>query len=268
MKTLPTTEKSIPIQLITTKPSNDTPLTINDSSASSSPAAVESPNEDCSSPDSIKTELMLFKPISREPRTSSAENAKIIRVPSIRSTSSTSSNFHSPCSSPFFIPITPNRQSAFSFLKLVQSIETPQPPPQQQQLPPPKTNKRKLSKISSPEKKSKGTLSLKRQKMMTAKIEEDMTAPEKRQLRKNAIEAVPRKLQAEEKTDSVRETRSRKRNSDHQTENTKKAEETKVFKSPQKPANRRNKNSLNVAVDKSIIDNSERRITRSMKTEF
>lgn len=268
VKTLPAAEKSTSTQLVPTKPSNDTPVTINDSSASSSPAAIESPNGDCSSPDSIKTELMLFKPISCEPRTSSAANTKIIRVPSIRSTSSSSSNFQSPRSSPFFIPITSNRQSAFSFVHIIESPQPPPPPAAAPQIQQPKTIKRKSStKIASPEKKSEGTSSSsyvnKRQKKMTAIIEE--VTPEKRQTRKKEIETVQVVASNEEvKTDSVRETRSRKRNSDPQTEN--KAEEINVFKSPQKPAKRRctAKNSLNVvAVDKSPPDDSERRVTRS-----
>lgn len=98
---------------------------------------------------------------------------------------------------------------------------------------------------------------------MTAIIEE--VTQEKRQTRKKEIETVQVVASDEEvKTDSVRETRSRKRNSDPQTEN--KAEEINVFKSPQKPAKRRctAKNSLNVvAVDKSPPDDSERRVTRS-----
>lgn len=75
--------------------------------------------ESCSSNDShdsIQTELMYFKPIDREVRTFS-NDTKILKVPSIRSSTSLSTSLIlSPCSSPFFIPITSQRQSAFSFV--------------------------------------------------------------------------------------------------------------------------------------------------------
>lgn len=63
--------------------------------------------------------MIFFKPISREPRTPSTVKPTIIRVPSMRSNaSSTTIDFpiNSPCPSPFFIPITPKRRSAFSFV--------------------------------------------------------------------------------------------------------------------------------------------------------
>lgn len=217
----------------------DSPITISSRSStpssSSSSSGSESDEEENarSSPDSIKTELMLFKPISREPRTISAP-AKLIRVPSIRSTSSASSVIHSPCPSPFSIPLTPCRQSAFSFVKV--------------QLLPPKTNKRKVSK-SSPEKKSEGS-SPKRQKRGKKIVETVEVAP-KRCTRKSEILA-PVNLK---KTEIIRETRS-KRYSETIVTNP-----VKEFKSPQKKQGKRN----STVVKLTASSLGDRRITRSMK---
>lgn len=117
---------------------------INDHDSSSS----ETPS-DCSSPDSLKTEMIFFKPITREPRTPSSAKPVLLRVPSIRSTaSSTDRLLNSPCPSPFFIPITPRRQSAFSFVAVSEedsrSADT-------QQVIKPRPTKRKNVK-TSPEK--------------------------------------------------------------------------------------------------------------------
>lgn len=230
----------------------DTPQTVSSDSSRSSSSASETQseeegNDDCSSPDSIKTELMLFKPISREPRTKSA-NAKLIRVPSIRSTSSTSSIIHSPCPSPFFIPMTPQRQSAFSFV----SFEPTQHPPKT-------TNKRKSFRNTNADKKSE-EVSTKRQKKVHASV---VVKKQTRTVKNAPIQ--------EEKTDNMRETRSRKRNTN---ESVVKVEEKEVkampeaavkeFKSPLKPAPKRR-----VATRKSEVvvpisnDESDRRITRS-----
>lgn len=81
----------------------------------SSSSESSSSESECSSPDSIQTELMYFKPIAREARTPSSNDTKILRLPSVRSTSS-GSTVQTPCPSPFFIPITSQRQSAFSFV--------------------------------------------------------------------------------------------------------------------------------------------------------
>lgn len=231
---------------IQTQRFGETPVVISDSeeeSDSDSSHANDTPNKsNGSSPDSIKTELMLFRPISREPRTISSI-AKIIRVPSIRSTSSsTSSVVHSPCPSPFFIPITPNRQSAFSFVVHTNDSNDSATPPTLQ----PKTsNKRKGSKILNAEKKSE--TSLKRQKRLDVTEAAIVIVPVKKQTRySTSVKA--EKNKCKEKTENIRETRSRKRNLDQ--------EETKVFKSPQKPAAKRK-------VTVSNVDDSERRITRS-----
>lgn len=90
-------------------------------------SSSESSSSNASSPDSIQTELMFFKPIQREPRTSSLSTTKIIRLPSIRSTSSTST-IQTPCPSPFFIPISTQRQSAFTFVAAPLSDELKKKP--------------------------------------------------------------------------------------------------------------------------------------------
>lgn len=216
----------------------ESPITISSRSTtpSSSSSSSESESSDGgSSPDSIKTELMLFKPISREPRTTSA-NATLIRVPSIRSTSSASSvKVHSPCPSPFFIPLTPCRQSAFTFV-----VQNQSPP-----LPPPKTNKRKYTKLS-PEKKSE--VASKRQK--NSKVAEKSVEVNKRPIRKNIAADIP---SISKKTENIRETRNNKRNS----------EPIKEFKSPQKK--RATRNSFAPKAPVIILDDPLRRVTRSMK---
>lgn len=222
----------------------DSPITISSRSTtpSSSSSSESESEEDRSSPDSIKTELMLFKPITREPRTVSA-NAKLIRVPSIRSTSSTSSVIHSPCPSPFSIPLTPCRQSAFSFVKVKSS--------------PPKTNKRKRSKLS-PENKS-DVAAPKRQKK-EKKTTEKVEVTNKRQTRNSEALAVAANsliLPISKKTEIVRETRS-KRYSEPVV-----AKPAKEFKSPQKKPT---KQRISIAAHPTAAATSDqRRITRSMK---
>jgi hypothetical protein len=97
---------------------------------------------------------MLFKPIVREPRI--ASSTKILRPTSIRSTSS-NSTIHTPSPSPFFIPITSQRQSAFSVV-----IHTNDTIPQKE-IKKPKNVKRKRSNCEN--KKSEKGLSPKRQKV-------------------------------------------------------------------------------------------------------
>lgn len=106
---------------ITSSSGSNTPTTT--ASTSSKPAGSERNREssssetpsECSSPDSLKTELIFFKPIIREPKTPSSAKPVLLRIPSIRSTASSNDNYiNSPCPSPFFIPITPRRESAFS----------------------------------------------------------------------------------------------------------------------------------------------------------
>jgi hypothetical protein len=74
-----------------------------------------------SSPDSIYEDSMqnkVFKPISRELKTPNSSKPPLLRIPSIRTPSSNSPDvLPSLCPSPFFIPITPKRQSAFSVVK-------------------------------------------------------------------------------------------------------------------------------------------------------
>lgn len=191
---------------------------------------------------------MLFKPISKEPRTKSA-NAKLIRVPSIRSTSSTSSVVHSPCPSPFFIPMTPQRHSAFSFVQFEPA-----------QLPPKTTNKRKsFRNAANVEKKSEGA-SPKRQKKDHAPVVKKQT----RTVKNAPLDA---KNEAE-KTDNRRETRSQKRNSNEIVAKVVvvEAEPAKEFKSPLKPApKRRNvvRKSMEVTATALIADDGGRRVTRS-----
>jgi hypothetical protein len=245
------------------KQQSDTPQTVSSDSSrsSSSSSASETQSEgddDCSSPDSIKTELMLFKPISREPRTKSA-NAKLVRVPSIRSTSSTSSVVHSPCPSPFFIPMTPQRHSAFSFVQFESAA----------QLQPKTTNKRKLSKNTKDEKKSEEA-SPKRQK----KVHAPSTVKKQTRTVKNAPLQVEQK---DEKTENMRETRSRKRNLN---ESVVKVEEMKValevaakeFKSPLKPAPKRRNVAQKSLEDTAAVvgddNNNGRRVTRSRSMKY
>lgn len=229
------------------KPSSnhqESPITISSRSSSPSSSSSSESEDDGSSPDSIKTELMLFKPIAREPRTNSA-NAKLIRVPSIRSTSSSNSSvIHSPCPSPFNIPLTPCRLSAFSFVVQVQS--SPQPPPS-----PPKSKKRKYPKLS-PEKKSKG-LSPKRQKKL--ETAEEVKVAHKRQSRTFVAPV----HSISEKTENVRETRSKKPSLESL-----EVKPTKEFKSPQKKPAKRNSNTIKPATV-AVLDDSLRRVTRSMK---
>lgn len=210
----------------------ESPITISSTSSSPSSSSEESSDDDRSSPDSIKTELMLFKPITREPRTKSA-NAKLIRVPSIHSTSSSSSILHSPCPSPFSIQLSVGRQSAFSFF-----APTPLPPP-------PKRNKRNHSKVS-PEKKSET-----RQKKLKV-IEK---ADNKRQTRRTfETTFVPIAVM----TENARETRSKRLSAQPA------PKPIKEFKSPQKPAKRRAVATSAAPIAK--IDDTMRRVTRSMKT--
>lgn len=209
-------------------PINDTPpQALSDSCGTKSSAS--SNEEECSSPDSIKTELMLFKPISREPRTNSV-NSKLVRLPSVRSVSSTSSVVHSPCPSPFFIPIAP-RQSAFSFVNQirVQSIKSPKT-----------KNKRKSTLVQSPEKKSDG-ISQKVQKKAASVV---IPLNAKKQTRKSAtVQDI-----MEKETQNMRETRSRKRNLNVSNEATEMVKASKMIKSSTVPPK----------------DNTLRRITRSM----
>ena len=115
-----------------------------DSSSSETPS-------NCSSPDSLKTEMIFFKPITREPRTPSSTKPVLLRVPSIHSTaSSTDRLLNSPCPSPFFIPITPRRQSAFSFVTI---NEEDSRGAESEQAVKPRPSKRKNAK-TSPEKSS------------------------------------------------------------------------------------------------------------------
>ncbi|CRK99387.1 CLUMA_CG012638, isoform A [Clunio marinus] len=100
-------------------------------------------SSNCSSPDSLKTEMIFFKPITREPKTPSSFKSVLLRVPSIRSTSSTDCHISSPCPSPFFIPIIPRRQSAFS---LVGNVEDEFK--EKQKIIKPKPTKRKSIKTS------------------------------------------------------------------------------------------------------------------------
>ncbi|XP_070496038.1 putative uncharacterized protein DDB_G0268590 [Chironomus tepperi] len=131
------------------------------SESSCSSSSSSSSSDHSSSPDSIKTELMLFKPIVREPRTTSS--TKILRLPSIRSTSS-SSTIHTPSPSPFFIPISSQRQSAFSV------VIHPNDAIPQKEIKKPKNVKRKHSNCEN--KKSEG-LSPKRKKVDTKKVDKD-----------------------------------------------------------------------------------------------
>lgn len=86
--------------------------------------------------------MIFFKPISREPKTPSSSKPVLLRVPSIRSTaSSTDRHINSPCPSPFFIPITPRRQSAFSFVSHAEESDG-------RSIVKPKATKRKRSKAS------------------------------------------------------------------------------------------------------------------------
>ena len=99
--------------------------TPNSTSTGSKPAESDknhdsSPSEtpsDCSSPDSLKTEMIFFKPINREPKTQSNTKSVLLKIPTIRTASSTEPYFSSPCPSESpIIPITPKRQSAFSLV--------------------------------------------------------------------------------------------------------------------------------------------------------
>lgn len=103
--------KAIPINQI----KNEIHETESDNESTSSESSSSSESV-CSSPDSIMTELMYFKPIAREPRTPSVGTINILRLPSVRSTSSSSTTIQTPCSSPFFIPISSKRRSAFSLV--------------------------------------------------------------------------------------------------------------------------------------------------------
>lgn len=97
-----------------------------DGQSSTKSTSVEtSTPSDCSSPDSLMTELIFFKPICREPKTPSSNKPAVIRVPSVRSNVS-SAQISSPCPSPFFIPITPKRRlnSAFSFVGVDEEPES------------------------------------------------------------------------------------------------------------------------------------------------
>lgn len=129
---------------------------ITNSSGSNTPTsskAVESEGNqesstpsDCSSPDSLKTELIFFKPITKEPKTASTTKPVLLRVPSIRSTaSSTDRLISSPCPSPFFIPITPRRESAFSLVNVVEEETVGSKTPL---IVKPKATKRKYVKVS------------------------------------------------------------------------------------------------------------------------
>lgn len=140
---------------ITNSSDSNTPST--SASTSSKPAESETNQDssssdtpsDCSSPDSLKTELIFFKPIIREPKTPSAKPV-LLRVPSIRSAASSTDRFiSSPCPSPFFIPITPRRQSAFSFVGMPE--DDYREDGSQSSIIKPKATKRKSVK-SSPEK--------------------------------------------------------------------------------------------------------------------
>lgn len=103
-----------------------------DGQRSSKSVSTESTTpSDCSSPDSLMTEMIFFKPICREPKTPSSNKPNLIRVPSIRSDASSTTDpvqISSPCPSPFFIPITPKRRlnSAFSFVGIEEHDEQEQ----------------------------------------------------------------------------------------------------------------------------------------------
>lgn len=92
-------------------------------------SSSETPESDCSSPDSLKTEMIFFKPIIREPKTpSSSTKPVLLRIPSIRSTASSTDRYiSSPCPSPFFIPITPRRESAFTVVGCSDDVADTQP---------------------------------------------------------------------------------------------------------------------------------------------
>lgn len=103
--------------------------TPNSTSTGSKPADSDknhdsSPSEtpsDCSSPDSLKTEMIFFKPINREPKTASNTKSILLKIPTIRTASSTEPYISSPCPSESpIIPITPKRQSAFSLVGFVE----------------------------------------------------------------------------------------------------------------------------------------------------
>ncbi|CAG9804707.1 unnamed protein product [Chironomus riparius] len=141
-------QASLPVKL-----DNTVNIERSSSESSSSSSSTSSSSDHSSSPDSIKTELMLFKPIVREPRITSS--TKILRPTSIRSTSS-NSTIHTPSPSPFFIPITSQRQSAFSVvIHLNDTIP-------QKEIKKPKSVKRNRSNCEN--KKSEG-FSPKRQKV-------------------------------------------------------------------------------------------------------
>lgn len=234
------TRASVSTTLSSSKPSeseiyNETPSSASESTTPS----------DCSSPDSIKTELMFFKPISREPRTFSNASTKIMRIPSIRSTSSTSV-IQSPCPSPFFIPITHQRQSAFSFvspctIELEQKLK-------------PKNTKRKNIK-PSPEKKFDNSLP-KRQKVAAAKKGNRVLQTENKK----------------KKTESSRETRSMKKNNEDlkmivsvrkqtitRRQQQQQQQQLQEFKKPISTRDSKRQQNEN-------LENDFRRVTRSMKT--
>jgi hypothetical protein len=99
-------------------PTTSTSTSVSKPTGSESVHEISSSSEtpsDSSSPDSLQTELIFFKPIIREPKTPSSSKSVLLRVPSIRSTASSTDRHFSPCPSPFFIPIA-KRQSAFTFV--------------------------------------------------------------------------------------------------------------------------------------------------------
>lgn len=181
-------------------------------------SSSETPS-DCSSPDSLKMELGHFKPINREPRTPSSTNPKVVRVPTVRSVS-TSTDFviHSPCPSPFFIPITPRRESAFSFVSV--------------------TDEEKATKLAKPKAKKRSAAGPIKPPAKRLKNKEPET-PKSSEKTSTGARRISAKPKVEMKTDVVaRKTRSMDANQakdvDHPkaTPGKKKVPESKVFQVP------------------------------------
>ncbi len=193
-----------------------------------------------STPDSLRSELMLFRPILPAPRTiTSLFNPKILRVRPIRPSSSGSVSTamqSSPSPSPFSISLTPYRQSAFSIFSPSfhpEKTSTPSPPQ-------PKTKKRKYSKISQEKRKSedKNPKQLKEEKLIT-----------KRSTRKR------QKSPIAQKAVKVRKTQNERRISQPTVAHTK----GKAQKNNTKRTDRARKTPSSAAA------NPMRRVTRSMK---
>ncbi|KAG5682426.1 hypothetical protein PVAND_011779 [Polypedilum vanderplanki] len=203
----------------------------NDESSSSSDSSS-------SSPDSIQNDLMYFKPINRELQTP-LSSTKIIRIPSIRSTSSSSTTvvMQSPCPSPFFIPVSSQRHSAFSFvfqnnLKAATSYNDTD------------TNKSKTIKRKY---KTNSEKHLSKNQKINVVTGQDKIIKVDKKIKK--------------KTEDSRETRSKKR---IKIQESAKSMKQKEFKSPSKVSSKSH-TKKNYSVLTTADENEFRRITRSMK---